>query len=135
MALNPKYTATLRNALLTAINTDIGANALLRIYDGSQPASADTAVTSQTLLAELTLGATPGVVSSGVWTANSITSDSSANATGTASWFRLVKTGGSTVVMDGTVGTSSSDMIISNTNITAGGSVAVTSWTITAPHA
>lgn len=124
---------TTRNAMLDAITTRAGASALLRIYDGSQPATGGTATT---LLAELTCNATfaPGA-SSGVLTLNAITSDTSANATGTATWFRIVQSGGSTHVLDGTVGTSGADLNLNTVSIVSGATVAVSSFTITAGNA
>lgn len=105
-------------------------NGYLLIYDGTQPATADTAITSQVLLAELRFNATaaPAAVS-GLITFNAITADSSANATGTASWYRCLSSDGTTVVMDGSVGTSSSNMILPTTSIVAGVQVGVTSFT------
>ena len=61
-------------------------------------------------------------------------SDSSANATGTATWFRVVTSGG-TFVIDGNVGTSGSDLNLNTTSIVIGGPVQITSFTITAPNA
>lgn len=122
----------MKNARLNAITTYAGASALLRIYDGTKPATADTAVGAQVLLAELTCNATfAPAASGGVLTLNSITQDSSANATGTASWFRLVKSDGTTVVMDGTVGTSGADLNLASTAIAAGTAVSVTSFVLT----
>jgi hypothetical protein len=91
MANNLKYATNLRNAMLDAITTFAGGSALLRIYSGTQAATPATAIGAQVLLAELTCNATfaPGA-SGGVLTLNSVTSDASANATGTATWFRLV---------------------------------------------
>lgn len=122
------YTTTLRNAMLDAITTAAGNAALLRIYDGSRPATGGAATT---LLAELTCG-TPFAAgaSSGVLTLGSITQDSSANANGTASWFRIVTSGG-TFVLDGNVGTSGSDLNLTTTTIALGQPVSVTSFTIT----
>lgn len=135
MAFNPKYAVTLKNARLDAISTALGTSALLNIYDGSQPASPDTAISSQVLLAQLTCNASAfaAAASGGVLTANAITADSSANATGTASWFRLTTSGG-TAKVDGTVGTSGTDAIINNTSITSGQSVSCTSLTITSAN-
>lgn len=123
------YSTTLRNARLDAITTAVGSSGKLRIYDGTRPATGGTATT---LLAELTLNATfaPGA-SSGVLTLNAITSDTSADATGTATWFRLTTSGG-TAVVDGNVGTSGSDLNLNTTSIVAAATVAVTSFTITA---
>ena len=53
-----KFSETLRTARAAAINTQVGASALIRVYDGSQPATPETAVTTQTLLAEFTCDAT-----------------------------------------------------------------------------
>lgn len=121
--------ATLRDAMLDAITTRAGASALLRIYDGSRPATGGTATT---LLAELTCNATfaPAAVN-GVLTLNAITQDSSANATGTATWFRIVQSDGTTHVLDGDVGTSGSDLNLTTTSIVATQPVSVTSFVIT----
>ena len=59
-----------------------------------------------TLLADLTCNATFAAASSnGVLTLNAITSDSSADATGTATHFRIYKSDGTTAVLQGDVGT------------------------------
>lgn len=122
------YSTTVRNAMLDAITSAIGASGLLRIYNGSRPASGGAATTK---LAELALSATsaPGA-SSGVLTFNAISNDTSADATGTATWFRVVTSGG-TFVIDGSVGTSGSDLNLNTTSIVAGGPVAVSSFVIT----
>lgn len=123
------YSTTLRNAMLDAITTAAGGSALLRIYDGTRPATGGSATT---LLAELTCNATfAPSAASGVLTLNSITQDASANATGTATWFRIVKSDGTTHVMDGSVGTSGSDLNLTTTSIVATQPVSVTSFTIT----
>lgn len=126
------YSTTLRNAMLDAITTAAGGSALLRIYDGTRPATGGSATT---LLAELTCNATfAPSAASGVLTLNSITQDSSANATGTATWFRIV-TSGATFVLDGNVGTSGSDLNLTTTSIVSGQPVSVTSFTITEGNA
>lgn len=125
--------ATTRNAMLDAITSRAGASALLRIYDGSRPATGGTATT---LLAQLTCNSTfaPGA-SGGVLTLNSIASATSAAATGTATWFRIVQSGGSTHVLDGSVSTvaaGTGDLQLDSTSIVLGGTVAISSATITA---
>jgi hypothetical protein len=134
MAFNPKYAATLKNARLDAITNAVGTSALLKIYEGSQPASPDTAISTQTLLASLTCNASAfaAAASGGVLTANAISS-ANAGATGTASWFRLTTSGG-TAKIDGTVGTSGTDAIINNTSITSGQTVSCTALTITSAN-
>jgi len=124
---------SIRNAQADAITTGAGGSALLRIYDGTRPATGGTATT---LLAELTCNATfAPSASGGVLTLNSITQDSSANATGTATWFRIVKSDGTTHVLDGSVGTSGSDMNLNTTSIVSGGPVAISSFTLTIANA
>src|SRR5947208_6344158 len=99
----------------------------LRIYDGTQPANADTAVTGQVLLAELLFGADAfAPAAAGVATANPLTADSSANATGTASWFRCLKSDGTTALFDGSVGASGADLNLNTTAIQVGAQVSVT---------
>jgi hypothetical protein len=66
-----------------------------------------------------------------VLTANAITQDSSANATGTATHFRLFQSNGTTAVMDGDVGASGSDLNLTTTSIVATQPVSVTSFVIT----
>lgn len=124
---------TTRNGQLDQITARAGASALLRIYDGSRPSTGGTATT---LLAQLTCNATfaPGA-SGGVLTLNAIASATSAAATGTATWFRIVQSGGSTHVLDGSVSTvaaGTGDMQLDSTSIVLGGTVAVSSATITA---
>jgi hypothetical protein len=128
MALSYDLT-TIRNPMLDLITTRAGASALLRIYDGTRPA---TGGTPTTLLAELTCNATfAPAASGGVLTLNAITQDSSANNTGTATWFRIVKADGTSFVMDGSIGTSGSDMNMTSTSIVATQPVQVTSFVIT----
>lgn len=99
----------------------------LRIYDGAQPATADTALSGQNLLAELTFG-TPafGSAVAGVITANPITADSDAKLTGTASWFRVAKSDG-TPLWDGSAGTSGCDLNLNSTAIQLHANVSVSS--------
>lgn len=125
------YSTTLRNTRLDAIddaaNGGAGA-ALLRIYDGTRPATGGTATT---LLAELTFSDPAfGAAGSGIITASSITQDSSANATGTATWFRVVDSS-ATFVMDGNCGTSGSDLNMTTTSIVATQPVSCSSFVIT----
>ena len=134
MANNLNFTVAARNNMLDELTAliDAGTAGLLRIYDGTQAATADTAVSGQTLLAELTMNATSfAAASSGAITANDITADSSANATGTASWFRITDSAGNAVI-DGTAGTSGSYLNLNSVSITTGINVDVTSLVLTA---
>lgn len=126
------FDTTLRNTRANTITTLAGASALLRIYSGSRPA---TAGSTTTLLAQLTCNATfAPSASGGVLTLNAISSALSAAATGTATWFRIVKSDGTTHVMDGSVSTvaaGTGDMRLDDTSIVLGGTVAISSAVIT----
>lgn len=129
MALNTQLANVAVNAMADALS-DLLDSGYLRIYSGTQPATADTALSGNTLLAELRFNATSApAASGGLLTFNSITSDSSADATGTAAFFRALKSDGTTVVLDGTVGTSSANMIIATTSISSGQTVSCSSFT------
>lgn len=130
-----QLSTTVRNAMMDAITTAAGASALLRIYSGTRPANPAAAITGA-LLGTLTCNATfAPSASGGVLTLNAITNDSSADATATATHFRLWKSDGTTAVIDGDVGTSGSDLNLNTTSIVTGGPIACTSFTITAPNA
>ena len=129
MALNTQLSNEAANAMADALSALLD-NGYLRIYDGSQPATADTAVSTQTLLAELRFNADAApAASGGLLTFNAITSDSSANATGTAAWFRCLKSDGTSAIMDGTVGTSGTNMVIATTSISSGQTVSCSAFT------
>lgn len=131
MALNPKFTNEVANAEADAA-TALADNGYLRMYGGSQPATADDA-TAETLLAELRLAATAfGDAALGVCTANAITADDTANATGDATWFRVLKSDGTTPLWDGSVGLANADLIMNSIEIRAGAKVSVSSLTFTA---
>jgi hypothetical protein len=131
VALNPTLSNAGANAAADAVCA-LANTGYLRIYDGTQPANADVAVGAQVLLAELRFGATAfGAAANGVATANAITADASANATGTATWFRVLKSDGVTVLWDGSVGTATANLILNSVAITVGAAVSVSALTYT----
>lgn len=126
------------------------ANGVIEIYSGTQPASADAAVTG-TLLGTVTLGSgafTPGsptngltfdvaangaVSKSGVWSFAGV-------AAGTAGWFRLKANGADAGAvsntlprLDGSIATSGADLNLSNISIAVGAPTTVDSFTFTFP--
>jgi hypothetical protein len=130
-----QYSVTVRNAKLDAVETAIGASAVLKIRSGSAPANC-AAADQGTVLATINLpsdwmdAATGGTKSkAGTWT------DASADATGTAGHFRLYASDGTTCHAQGTVGTSATDMIVDSTSFTSGQSFTVTAFTLTAGNA
>jgi hypothetical protein len=128
------YLEALRNDRLDLITAqiDAGTAGLLEIYDGTRPATGGTVTT---LLAELVFSTTSfPAAASGTMSANAITGDASANATGTATWFRVTDSTGA-FVMDGDVGTSGSDMNLNTTSIQSGVAVDITDFDISAGNA
>lgn len=106
----------------------------LRFYNGVQPATADSALAGHTLLAELRFAASAfGAAVAGVAVANPLVQDSSADATGTATWARAYKSDGAASVADFTVGTSGADINLVTTQITATQPVQITSFQLTQP--
>lgn len=135
MALNTRLSTDGRDVQLNALGPLLN-NGYIRIYDGTQPATPNTAVSTQVLLAELRWGATAFGTSSGGGpiTANAITQDSSADATGTATWFRALKSDGTTAEMDGSVGVGATFNINMNSAaIQSGAAVSITSFTHALP--
>jgi hypothetical protein len=131
LANNPKLSNTGANAAADAVCA-LADTGYLRLYTTPQATDANTALGAQTLLAELRFGATAfGAASGGVATANAISSDTDANATGTAVWFRVLKSDGSTVLFDGSVGTSGADLNLNSTAIQIHAQVDVTAFTYT----
>lgn len=123
------YTNGLRHSQNEALIAYAGSGALINIYAGTQPTSANDPITSQTLLATLTVNGIFGTDVNGTLTLNSVTS-ALAGASGTASFFRITKSNGTTVVMDGSIGTSNADLIFNDVNIIELQTIAISSGTI-----
>jgi hypothetical protein len=131
MAHNVTLAADTANAIADAVAA-LCDGGTVNIYDGAQPATADTGITTQTLLATCTF-ANPafGSAAAGVATAHAITQDASADETGTAAWFRVLSLAGDEV-FDGTVGVGANfDCNVVSTSVTAGDPFPITSMTIT----
>jgi len=138
--------AMLDNAINTLLNSGTG-DGILNIYTGAPPVDCEAAPTG-TLLGTCILNATPfgaaaDLVPNARITANAITSDTSADATGVAGYFRAYSTTASTdaskvtCYIQGSAGEAAdaTDLILDDKNIVIGGTIAVTSWTITMPEA
>ena len=128
-----QLSTTLRNARLDQIETTVGTAAILRIYSGSMPANV-AAATTGTLLAEATLPSDwMAAASSGSKALSGTWSDTSVNATGTAGYFRIFASDGTTAHIQGTVTNSGGggDMIVDSTSFVSGTTFTVTSFTLT----
>lgn len=119
-----------RNVALDAA-LDVLNGGYLRIYSGTIPANADAVLVGATLLAELRFG-TPafGAASNGQKVANAITPAQSVLVAGTAAFFRAYKSDGTTVVVQGLVGTSGADCNLSKVTLITADQVRVTSMVL-----
>lgn len=103
----------------------------LWLYSGAKPATPETAATSQVILATLAFAATGFLPATlGVITANTIASVT-ASASSLCLWFRAAKSD-NTPILDGTVGTTGTDLVLNAVDIVAGANVSVSSilWTV-----
>lgn len=140
MASNFKISTAARNAacnaLVDLIDGGTGAGRL-EIRVGSPPTNVGDA-SSGTLLGTLTFSATAfGNSSTGTATANSITSDTTADNSGDAGYFRIYAgaAGDTAALFQGTAGESGDtpDMVFDDKSVVAGGTIACTSMTISVP--
>ena len=125
-----QYSVAVNNTRLDSIETAIGVSAILRIRTGAAPANCAAADTG-TVLATLTLpvdwmaaAAAASKAKSGVWT------DAAADATGTAAHFRVYDSGGTVCHIQGTYGTSGTEMIGDSASFTVGQSFTINTFTI-----
>lgn len=125
-----QLSVAVRNARLDVIETTIGTSPKLQLRTGAAPADCATA-NSGSLIAEITcpsdfLAAASGgsKAISGSWTV-------AASGTGTVAHYRIFDSGGTTCHVQGTVGTSGTDMIIQNTSVNSGQTVTITTYTLT----
>jgi hypothetical protein len=119
------------DAVVDLIDGGSGAGTI-KIYDGTAPAGADVAVTTQNLLATLTFSDPAfGSAVTGEATADTVTSGTAVYSS-TATWARIADSSG-TAIMDVDVGTTGATLLLNTTNIVSGATVSVTSSTITMP--
>ena len=127
----------LRNSMLDQIAARAGNNAIIQIWSGTRPATG--AAPSGTKLAQLTMASSfAGAAANGVLTMGTVQADTSADANGTATWFRILQSDATTHVLDGSVSTiaaGTGDMQLDDVVIAAGGTVAIQSGTFTAGNA
>ncbi|MCB2060722.1 MAG: hypothetical protein R3E09_10270 [Novosphingobium sp.] len=132
-----QYSVTVRNAKLDAVETSIGADAIMKVRTGAPPADCSQA-DSGTVLATLDLPADwMATAAGGSKSKNGVWEDSSADATGDAGHFRIYESGGSTCHIQGTITAAGGggDMEVDNTSFAAGQQFQVNSFTITAGNA
>lgn len=128
-----QFSVSVRNARLDSIETVVGSSPILKIRSGNAPASTAEA-DSGDVLATITLpadwleaAASGSKAKLGTW------EDTSADLSGTAGHFRIYNSGETEVLMQGTISMAGGggDMIVDNTNIAAGQTVTVQTFTLT----
>jgi len=128
-----QLSAAVRNARLDAIESTIGASAVLKIRSGTVPANV-AASDAGTVLATLTLPSDwMAAASSGSKAKSGTWEDTSADATGTAAHFRIYASDGTTAHLQGTVTVTAGggDMTVDSVSFTAGQAFTVTGFTLT----
>ncbi len=122
-----QYSVAVRNAKLDAVETQIGATAVMKIFSGAEPANcaaADPAglLVTITLPSDWMSAAAAGVKDKlGTWSA-------AASAAGTAASWRVYASGGTVCGIQGNM----TDMTLDNTSIASGQTVTVNTFQITA---
>lgn len=126
---------TMLDAIRNGIDAGAGAG-VIKVYTASQPAGPGTAISSQTLLGTLTFtDPSAAGASSRTSSYSAITEDSSADASGTIAWCRVLDSNG-VAVFDGDASvTGGGGFFQFNTlSVTAGGPIRMTGTrTITVP--
>ena len=131
-----KYSTAVKNARLNAIETAIGASAILKIRSGAAPALCSDA-DSGTVLATMNLpadwmadAASGSKAKLGAW------SDSTADNGGTAGHVRIYASDGTTCGLQGSVTATGGggDITLDNVVIVAGQEVTITNFALTAAN-
>lgn len=130
-----QLSVAIRNARLDAIETAAGASCSLEIRTGAQPANCAAAGTG-TVLATINLPADwMAAASSGAKAIAGTWQDTSADATGTAGYFRVYTSqatkDGTTCFLQGSVGQGMGDLSLDNASLVAGQTVTITGFTLT----
>lgn len=127
-----QLSTAVRNARLDAIETAVGATAILHIRTGAQPADCATANSGTLLMSEtlpadwLDAAASGSKAKLGTWSAAGV-------AAGTAAHWRIFESTGTTCHLQGTVTATGGggDMTLDNTSIAVDQVVTIATFTIT----
>ena len=132
-----QYSVAVRNAKLDAVESTIGTSAVLKLRTGSAPADVATA-DSGTVVATLTLPSDwMAAASSGSKAKSGTWQDTSADNSGTIAHWRLYASDGTTCHAQGTATITSGggDMELDAVVVTAGQTITITGFTLTAGNA
>lgn len=131
-----QFSTTVRNGMLDSFETSVSTTPKLRILSGSAPANCATAQ-SGTLLCEMDLPSDWMATASSGTKAKSGTWSGTGAASGTAGYFRIVDSAGTTCHMQGTVTATGGggDLLLDNTSIATSQAVTVNTFSVSAGNA
>lgn len=129
-----KITDALANALLDQLETTIGTSPKLQIWSGSVPADESASTAGNTKLVEMTLPSDWMAAASGGSKGKAGTWSGTAIASGTATFFRICNSGGTSQLQGSVAEVSGGDLNLDNTDIAVNQVVNVSSCTITGPN-
>ena len=131
MAANPHFGVLGRNAAINAVTARLN-SALMKFYDGAQPADCSVAVSTQNLLATITFpNPAFAAASAGAAALNGVPLTVTIAASGTVAWFRIFDSGGTVAEHDGNVGiVSVFNCIVDNTSLAINATLAVNTGSI-----
>lgn len=122
---------SVRNARLNAVETTIGATAVLKLRTGAQPASC-AAADSGTVLCSMTLPADYLAAASGGSKAKEGTwAGTASGGGGTIAHFRLYASDGTTCHAQGSVGVGAGDLQVDNNVVADDQAITITAFTLT----
>ncbi len=139
MAIN--FSVATRNAMLDAIESTAGTSCSLEILNGTKPSTCATAETDTVLATVVLPSDWMAAASSGSKAKAGTWQDTSADATGTAGYFRVYNSQATkdetTCIIQGTVTITAGggDMEVDNTSFATGQQFTITTFTLTAGNA
>lgn len=125
---------TILNQITSRIDLGSGPGTIV-LYSGAVPGNANTALSGNIVLAVLTCSdPSAAAAANKTLSLNAITQDSSADATGEASFFRVMDSDGN-VVLQGSVSAvgAGGDLQMNTASVVSGGPVQITSCSFTLP--
>ena len=131
MNFNQALATAFANTILNnTSNPGMASAGVITFYNGTQPATADTAISGQTVLGTYTFATADYSTAASGQSVLAASKTITVTGTGTAQFFRWVK---GSYVIDGTVGTTGADCIVDTTAFVASNNRTMTALTLTMP--
>lgn len=130
---NAAADAAAGDGLSVGLGGFIGAGAKITFYTGGVNTTPETAPAGTKLGTCAVTGSFAAASGDGVIDTSTVGSDTSADDSGTCASFWLTKSDGTTPVADGNVGTADTSIVFDNNIFVSGGTISVSSLSITFP--